>query len=104
VDVDGDGRQDLVELIDCGEGPEPDDLTWKTKVNVYLFKEKKLVLVSPDQAPPKSQESGDKAGPAGSESPDSKKNKDQGTDAPENEQPADQKSSPPRAIEKWMRK
>jgi hypothetical protein len=46
VDVDGDGKKDLVELIECGDGDEPDALTFATKVNVYLFKDKKFVLVT----------------------------------------------------------
>jgi hypothetical protein len=48
TDLDGDWTEDLVELIITREGEEPDDLTWKTKVNVYLIKGTQLVPVSPD--------------------------------------------------------
>jgi hypothetical protein len=47
TDLDGDKIKDLVEIIITKDGEEPDQLTWKTKVNAYLIKDLQLVPVSP---------------------------------------------------------
>jgi hypothetical protein len=47
TDIDGDGTKDLVELIFYKEGEDRDQLSWTTKVNAYLIKNKKLVPVPP---------------------------------------------------------
>ncbi|MFC1833139.1 hypothetical protein ACFL2Q_00205 [Thermodesulfobacteriota bacterium] len=51
-DVDGDQILDLVEVIKLGEGEENDQLKWKKRTNVLLFKDKKFVPASPDPTPP----------------------------------------------------
>ncbi len=52
VDLNGDGAQDLVELVDCEDGPEPERMAFTTTVvNVYLFKDKKFVRLSPELNP-----------------------------------------------------
>jgi hypothetical protein len=57
TDLDGDGAEDLVELIIYRHGEERDQLHWKTQVNSYLLKDKKMVSVSPGLLNPQSSES-----------------------------------------------
>jgi hypothetical protein len=52
TDLDGDHIRDLVELIVYREGKEPEQLSWTTKVNGYLFKDKKFVPASPTLTEP----------------------------------------------------
>jgi hypothetical protein len=48
TDLDGDGKIDLMELLIYKEGPEPEQLKWKTETHAYLFKGGKLVPATPN--------------------------------------------------------
>jgi hypothetical protein len=48
TDLNGDGMTDLVELVIYREGPERDQLKWRTEVHAYLLKGKKFIEVTPD--------------------------------------------------------
>jgi hypothetical protein len=95
TDLDGDHTEDLVELIVYKDGEEPDQLTWRTKVNAYLIKGKKFVPVSPGLIPSNLQESEGKPGSTESDPTDANGQKSPNKGVPEIEQPADQEPSPP---------
>lgn len=51
MDLNGDGRADLVELVIEQSGPLTNHLTWKTKTNVYLSKGDRFVSAPEPDAP-----------------------------------------------------
>ncbi len=88
-DLDGDGTKDLVELILCGNAEEPDQMTYKVRVNIYLIKDTQLVPAPPGLIQTNFTESQRKAESAGSGSTDMQDHKSQNTNTRENEQLAD---------------
>ncbi len=57
LDLDGDRKSDLVEVLIFGEGEEPDRLKWALGVNFYLLKNGKFVSAKANLKMPKTEKS-----------------------------------------------
>ncbi len=89
MDLDGDNITDLIEPIVTKDGREPDHLTWKTKLNAYLIKDKKVVPLSPGLMESDFTESQGKAKSDTNCPADKQGHRSPNINTPEEEQPVD---------------